>query len=205
MNKTAFRAIACAACLLVACHHTQNARTSSPDEMDATRLNILLANVQEWPDDNGTTNYPKYNWIELGLVAKIIQNCPPRQVEKALHQYQLMGSQDGDFQSLNENQLRNDKKLYLLMRMVFWLPEAESGVQVFCGGWVRPPGSYDLSAVHNVAWPVQWNNGHPALVSGYGGLQGINARYNAAEEYHYFLSKYRMRDISSFLSTYGHR
>ncbi len=167
--------------------------------MDVTRLNILLAKVQEWPDDNGATNYPKFNWTEMGLVAKIVQNCPPKQVQKALHQYQLIGSQDGDFQSLNEGQLRNDKKLYLLMRMVFDLPEAESGVGVYFGGWVRPPGSYDLSAVQNVAWPVQWNNGHPALVSGYRGLQGIDARYNAGEEYQYFLGKYRIRDLSTFL------
>jgi hypothetical protein len=159
--------------------------------------------VEPWPGYG--TNYSSVNWMRLILVAKVIQKEPPKAVEALFYHYQLIGSTNQDFQNFNEEQLQNDTKLFLLMRVIFQLPEAlhadKKSLPIF-GGWMgRWPvsnGEINSNGTFSIAWPMKWSNGHPKLIAGWLGLQGIKSRYNAVDEYKYFLQNYPMRDLSLF-------
>jgi ATP/maltotriose-dependent transcriptional regulator MalT len=115
------------------------------------------------------------------------------------------GKTNDNFQRLDEIQLENDTKLYLLMRLVFDLPEAvpasTNQIVVFgywSGRWLKENGEINSDGTFNRAWPIRWNHGHPNLLAGWVGLEGVNTRYDAAAEFSYCLTNYPMRDLKRF-------
>jgi hypothetical protein len=189
------------ATVVAACVFMSSCRTA-PDFKEATikieaQLADYLPRIAPWPD--GSDPFPSYgreNWTNLIALANILQTNAPKSVEEALYSYQVKGCRSTDFSDMTYDALLIDGKLFLLMKLVFNLPEAQKGQYVFFGGWVRPEYAWSLNGVHNWSWPVQWNNGKPKLFSGYEGFEGIDARYNAAEEYKYCLKRFPMRDLS---------
>ncbi len=180
-----------------ACQIAPPSNQSISISLDGRQLQKSLAHVEEWP--NGIQINSQYAWDQLIAVAKVIQKNDPGAVEKALLQYQMTGCVHGDFQAVDVLQEKNDTKLFLLMRAVFKLPEAVPAKELReFGGWIPTKSVINEDGTANQDWPIKWDQGHPKLTSGFIGLQGINARYNAVEEYKYFLSKYSMRDLSSF-------
>lgn len=141
-----------------------------------------LEHILPWPDYS--TNYSKASWDGLILAAGAIQNSDPQVVEDALQNYQ---------ETHNRNQ--DDRKLLLLMRVAFDLPETRPREQwVGFGGWRDLSGSENMRT--NAAWPISWNHGKPILIVGFTLFQG--QRYDAAAEYRYFVGKYPARDLASF-------
>jgi hypothetical protein len=63
------------------------------------------------------------------------------------------------------------------------------------GGWLTMGTYINPDGTINVAWPVHWNNGQPALVTPFAGAQGH--RYDAAEDFSYLREKYPMRKLDA--------
>ncbi len=195
------------ASVLMACRQPEVLHRESGeafDELfDKTRLEALLKPVEPWPGFE--TNYSSASWDRLIEAAKIIQRSDAQAVQNVLHEFQIAGSQDQILQHFTREQIADDGKLYLLMRVVFDLPEAVTmspGQHVVISGawmgrWVESGGQKNADGTVNLAWPLKWNHGQPQLTGGYVGLQGINARYDAAAEYDYFRDHYRLRKLRS--------
>jgi hypothetical protein len=179
------------------------ASSAEDTNLSQARLKIMLKTVEPWPCLD--TNYPSTNWAQLVAAAKIFQKSSPSTVEQALRQYQMGGATNGEFQRFNDEQLDNDTKLYLLMRVVFDLPETVPAntkqIIVFgywSGRWLKENGEMNSDGTINLAWPIRWNHGHPELIGGCIGLQGVDTRYDAGAEYQYFRGKYPYRNLSEF-------
>jgi hypothetical protein len=188
-------------CLASGCY---TARSTSSTGLDPSKLAALLAQVDPWPGTQ--TNYSADSWTRLILAAEVVQDSRPQDVETAFYDYQLEGCIDGEFQVCPYRKTEEDTKLFLLLRVVFDIPEAVSnhGQQVtFFGPWVgrwMPPNGEISSDGHtiNLCWPLKWQSGYPVLVSGWKAIQGVDARYNAKTEYRFLRHRYRMRDLSTF-------
>jgi hypothetical protein len=141
----------------------------------------ILHDVQPWGD---TTEYPKASWDSLLTAAKLIQESDPKQIEESLRKYQLSCSHD------------DNGKLFILLRVVFALPEdrplgdvERNGWVLAFGGWMHTDDTYRSSA----AWPISWNDGSPKLIASYAGLQG--PAYDAVAEFRYLWKKYPLRSL----------
>lgn len=142
------------------------------------------------------------DWRQLIVVARVIQTNSPRDVENVLNQFQMRGIVNGNFQHLNLERAAEDEKLFLLMRVVFQLPESvpfDEKPFVYFGGWAgRWAGTNGVTnpdGTVNLDWPIRWQDGHPEIYGEFLGFEGIDARYCAAHEYAFFLRNYPMRHL----------
>jgi len=166
-----------------------------PAHLTVKKLKTLTDSIVSWSEVE-PSSMSSTDWSNLVVVAKAIQASEPKSVEKALHLYQLGGEDESNFYASSRS---DDSKLFLLVRVVFILPESVSERDFhFFAGWVGGFGLYNADGSMNQSWPVKWNNGRPKLIAPYGGIQGINARYDASAEYSFFREKYQMRDLSTF-------
>ena len=158
------------------------------DFIDTKSLAAKMSMIDCWPDIS--TNYPTANWAKLVILAKLIQKSDSESVCSTLREYQLGQAPD----SLQE--IRNDSKLYLLMRIVFDLPEHAPNNSNWShfGSWLTVRTEYNADGTINRAWPLIWNRGNPYLVSGCRGIQGFT-RYDAADEFLYFRRKCSFRKL----------
>ena len=130
--------------------------------------------------------------MQLVVLARRLQSISPDLVEKRLFESR------NHFENYSDAQLSNDRKLYLLIRVIFDLPENASKNDSFkTGGWITMHTDINNDGTFNLAWPIKWKDGSPVLVSGYQGIESLG-RYDASIEYHYLRSKYRMRNLFSF-------
>jgi hypothetical protein len=159
--------------------------------LDGKSLAEALLKVDPWPDHS--TNYSEANWKQLISVTGRIQRSDYRTVSEALRTYQ------SEQVSNSVQEIHDDSKLYLLMRVVFELPERAPNDAAWSsfGHWLTMKTEYNNDGTINRAWPIAWNHGNPCLVSGCLGIQGFG-RYDAAKEFLYFRSKCAFRDLSSF-------
>jgi len=184
--------------LLTSCQLAPDSNPEGLSSLKEQRLEELLAPIEQWPSGM-TTNYSRSGWERLVSAAKVIQTSNPNSVEKSLLRCQWKGCANGNFQLANERQAENDRKLLLLIRVVFDVSEAVPAHELHeFAGWIPTKSLFNPDGTANQAWPIKWNRGYPTLVSGFIGIQGIDARYNAAKEFHYFQSRYPLRDLSSF-------
>jgi hypothetical protein len=140
-------------------------------------------------------DYRPEHWAALVLAAKAVQDSDPNSVERALAAWQENRAEGLPHTTQVET------KVYLLMRVVFDLPErAPARDRYGFGGWLHdmpteePPVNPDGTV--NLAWPVSWRSGDPRLVAGFQGLEG--QPYDAVAEYRYLNARYKPRDLSSF-------
>lgn len=185
--------------LLTSCHSVSMSNVNYRPSLTEERLERIVAPIKNWPE-SGPEGYSPEDWNHLISAAQEVQKYNPNSVEKALHSYQLKGCPYGKFQNISsQQQLENDTKLFLLMRVIFRIPESVPKDKfVGFGGWVPSASLVNSDGTMNPSWPVKWDEGHPILIAPYLGLQGIEARYDAAAEFDYCLTNYPMRDLSSF-------
>lgn len=153
---------------------------------DEEALEAMLLQVDPWP--SSPDRYSQASWENLIRTAKTIQECDPVSVEKVLN----------DFQNEQKNINDVDGKLFILMRIIFDLPEhSERSKDASFGDWVTRRGN-DVSDVNpdgttNLSWPVSWATGRPQLISGFQGARG--RPYDAAKEYHYLRTEFTLRNL----------
>lgn len=166
----------------------------NPEPLSGKFLEEALLKVDPW---SSSTNYSGANWKQLCFIAGVIQKSSPRTVSNALGEYQGRLVYQGTVRPSTVETLDDDSKLFLLMRIVFDLPEEDSsGDNWMVGFWRGERSEINANRTINRAWPIVWNNGSPRLISGLMAASGLG--YSAADEFLFFKDKFRFRDLSSF-------
>jgi hypothetical protein len=190
-------------CTLLLRESATSAQPNSPEFttniLDRAKLTSLMSRIEPWP--NMPSTYSAAGWSNLISAATYIQSCNSTSVETTLKQYVAEFPYRRKFPtnapiSLEkvEKTEREDSKLFILLRVIFNLPERSETKERYypwytLGTEVNPDGTI------NVAWPLSWKNGEPNLVSGATGVQGPVGFYDAAREYLRFSSEYPFRDL----------
>lgn len=126
-------------------------------------------------------------WNHYIAAAAAVERADPDDVERSLTDFL---NQRGGIEGAAA-----ETSLFLLMRVVFDLPEkAAASERRSFKGWINwPPPAPDGTI--SLAWPLSWQSGRPTLVAPYEGSEG--PRYAAAEEYRYLLDRYAFRTPSA--------
>lgn len=131
-------------------------------------------------------SYSMEDWERYIDAAQLVQESDPADVERAVAQ--LMEQSEGF------NNVENETRLFLLLRIVFELPEhAQASKRRVFKGWVNWPEP-DSRGYVNLSWPVGWRDNRPYLLARYEGAEG--PRYAAIEEYRYLLANFPFRKLS---------
>jgi hypothetical protein len=148
------------------------------------RLAAALRRLAPWPPDRQLSPEEWGSYIEA---ARLVQQTPPDAVERA-----LLGFLD---ESTGAGSAENESPLFLLMRVVFDLPERRpAGDRRVFKGWINWPAP-DAGGSVNLAWPVTWQAGRPSLAAPFAGADG--SRYGALEEYRHLLAHFPFRPHST--------
>jgi hypothetical protein len=151
---------------------------------DAEKLKERIAALPPWQRDD----FSDEEWKKYVSVAKLVQSSDPETVESALEEFTR--------EAINEEfrGYASESKPFLLMRVVFDLPEGapESERRSF-KGWVNWPAADSRGEV-SLAWPLSWRSGKPRLVAPYAGSEGIP--YAAVSEYRHLREHYPYRELS---------
>ena len=144
-----------------------------PAPLTEKKLQTLTDSIVSWSEVEPPSMSSR-DWSNLVVVAKVIQTSEPKSVERALHLYQLGGEDESNFYRSSRP---DDSKLFLLMRVVFVLPESVPEHDFhFFAGWLGTSSLYNADGSMNQSWPIKWNNGRPKLIAAYAGIQGISMR-----------------------------
>jgi hypothetical protein len=150
---------------------------------DGHELQERIAGLAPW----GRGDFDDEEWDRYVSVARSVQAADPETVEAALEAFMADAVEEEPTDTTSES------KPFLLMRVVFALPEAapESERRSFKGwaNWPRPDARGEVS----LAWPVSWESGRPRLVAPYGGFQGLP--YSAVREYRHLRERYPFRAL----------
>lgn len=152
--------------------------------MGVPELTTLIQSLRPWSQREGFTDADWKNYVD---VAKIVQETDPRTVEAALDQFVRAATQEPFTGSEGES------KPFLLMRVVFDLPEAApERLRRSFKGWTNWPRA-DAQGAVSLAWPISWRSGKPELVASYQGSEGMP--YAALAEYHYLRGHFPYRRL----------
>jgi hypothetical protein len=152
--------------------------------MEKEELIKRLHSLAPWQNQVEFTADEWERYIEL---ARLVQATDPDTVEAALDEFVRQVSQ----QPFTEYE--GDSKPFILMRVVFELPErASADERRSFKGWVNWPDA-DANNQVNLSWPVSWAGGSPKLISTYEGFEGLP--YAAGMEYRHFLQNYPYRKL----------
>ncbi|HEX8652914.1 MAG TPA: hypothetical protein VF708_19015 [Pyrinomonadaceae bacterium] len=120
-------------------------------------------------------------------VARIVQQADPSLVASALDQFIARATNE------HHDDYEGESKPFLLMRVVFDLPEqAPVEQRRSFKGWTNWPKP-DASGQVSLAWPIAWRNGKPTLVDFYRGSMGLP--YAASQEYRHMLDHFPFRAL----------
>lgn len=147
-----------------------------------TSLVEAFATLAPWPADGDLS---PQEWDRYCAVAAAVQGAEPDDVERALADF--LDRRKGFEGAADET------RLFLLMRVVFDLPETAPAEQRRSfKGWVNwPPPAPDGTV--SLAWPLTWAGGRPALVDPYEGSEG--GRYAAVEEHRHLRDRFPFRAL----------
>jgi hypothetical protein len=179
--------------MIAGCYSLPNNAGKSPKQAEFvnTTLAQLLSNIDPWCNPHSANStFADENWTRLVNIAVQIQTNRPENVCKFLREYQSNRRQDSEQVDMD------DSKVYLLMRVVFDLPEHAKTNRVAFGNWVTMRTEINGDGTINHAWPITWNHGKPKVVSRCFGIQGFG-RYDAAAEFNYFRKNYPYRDLGT--------
>lgn len=147
----------------------------------------MLARLRELPAWRADRDFTHQEWAAFIDVAKLVQTANPDVVASALDD--LMRERFSEEYRGTET----DSKPFILMRVVFELPEAAPVEQRFSyKGWSNWPVPDARNQV-NLGWPVTWQGGHPGLQALYDGSMG--RPYTASAEYRFLLQTFPFRKL----------
>ena len=152
----------------------------------------IVESIQAWP--SASRAYSEESWRQIVSSALVLQKWNHGAVQSALETYQKSYSNDP------EAAVTNDGKLYLLMRVMFELPQKATPQEARLWNWVTHRTQYNADGTVNAGWPIRWVQGRPELISGYEGRQGFSA-YNAAAEFADFYRNYPYRRLTELDTT----
>jgi len=152
--------------------------------MDAYKLKSLFDSLSPWSQKEGFTDI---DWENYRQVARDVQKSISEVVESALELFMKEAIQE-EFKGYE-----SESKLFLLMRIVFVLPElAPEILRRSFKGWVNWPEA-DSKGNVNLSWPISWQSAEPKLIDRYEGSEGVP--YSAIQEYRYLLQNFPYREL----------
>lgn len=128
------------------------------------------------------------NEAEFMEVAAELSKVPNNQLREAIHQHWALYRN-------SESNLEELSKTYVLMRVLFELPEAytRNDARNF-GGWVHPGAL--TKGEYNLSWPIAKSEEGTLTIEGeFAGFFGRG--YNAPGEFDYFAARFPRRDVSA--------
>ncbi|MEM1255781.1 MAG: hypothetical protein AAGI69_25360 [Cyanobacteria bacterium P01_H01_bin.21] len=152
--------------------------------MTEQQLVNQFKSLKPWTAQN---DFSDNDWARMIAVARVVQTVDPPMVEAACDIFVQ--------QALQETFVgyESESKLFILMRVVFDLPEHVSADErASFKGWVNWPRP-DINGQVNLAWPVSWASGYPQLEDSYVGSMG--PPYAAAKEYLYMRQRFPYRQL----------
>jgi hypothetical protein len=152
----------------------------------ATVQDLLAAfrALPPWPSDRDLSDE---DWLRYVNAARLVQHSEPADAKRALARF------------LDEAEgfagVENETRLFLLLRVVFDLPDrAPADQRRTFKGWVNWPEP-DTEGNVNLSWPVSWSAGQPILLARFEGADG--PRYAAVEEYRHLLARFPFRELGT--------
>jgi hypothetical protein len=147
----------------------------------------LIEDFHSLPPWKNEGDLNEQEWARFIEVAKIVQSVSPDTVGAALGEFikQVIQKEYQGYES--------ESKPFILMRVVFKLPEIASAEKRFSyKGWTNWPEPDENNQV-NLSWPISWNNNNPKLIASYEGSMGLP--YAAAAEYRFLLENFPFRQF----------
>jgi hypothetical protein len=148
----------------------------------------LISTLHPW---SSTAAYKGSDWERIVEVAAAFQRALPTVAAEGFEIFSLQNT--NNFQ----NDYLEDSKAFLLLRVMFDLPEHGKG-RPGGPGWLTERRDLNTDGTVNLAWPVVWNKGQPFLASDFLGYEGF--AYSAKADYLFLSSHYSKRDLSNFKS-----
>ncbi len=183
-------AVACA--ILVACHEVKHGnsfvrhRPGSSLEISrtATELARLITALPPWTNPQ---NYKKKDWDKMLEVAAVVQSADSNLIVQTFDQFSAQNTNN-----FHDDYLE-DSKVYLLLLVMFDLPEHAKGYPSRGAGWLSARRDVNSDGTVNLDWPIKWNEGKPSLTSGYIGYEGFG--YNPSKDYCFLAGQFKMRKL----------
>jgi hypothetical protein len=156
----------------------------SVNSLATQELKERLHSLPAWA---GQEDFTAQTWAQYIDVARIVQSTDPDTVEAALNGFIQEALQE-QFQ-----EYESESKPFILMRVVFEIPEVASAEKRFSyKGWTNWPDP-DAKNQVNLSWPVSWEGGAPKLLASYEGSMG--QPYAAAAEYSFLSQNFPYRNL----------
>jgi len=150
------------------------------------KLKRQLTKLEPW---TSSTNYSPAGWKQLVETAKSFQKVTPKLASDALNEHLNRYSRKADQLAVEQG------KVFLLLRVIFELPESVSAAQrLTFARWPQARSDTNANGTVNLSWPLSWQQGKPQLIAGREGSAGPN--YSPAEEYAYLRYRFKYRDLS---------
>lgn len=144
----------------------------------------LLHSLSAWTAQG---DFSDQDWEKYVEIAKLVQSTDPDVVAAALDEFTQQAIREG-YQGYE-----SESKPFILMRVVFEIPETGSAEKRFSfKGWSNWPEP-DANNEVNLSWPISWIGGSPTLVAPYEGSMG--RPYAAAAEYRFLLKNFPYRKL----------
>jgi hypothetical protein len=154
---------------------------------DSAAVQDLLAAFRALPPWHSDRGFSDEDWQRYLDAAHLVQHSEPADVEHALARF--LDEADGF------TGVENETRLFLLLRVVFDLPErVPAGERRVFKGWVNWPEP-DAEGNVNLSWPVSWQGGRPVLLARFEGADG--PRYGAGEEYRHLFASAPVRELGT--------
>lgn len=160
---------------------------NSPRGPGSKELVTALRSLPPW---RTIADFGEADWDAYVRAARLVQQADPETVGAALDEFAAEARQlDARYPGYEL-----ESKPFLLMRVVFALPETVPAEQRFSyKGWSNWPDPDERGEV-NPGWPIAWREGKPHLVASYEGSAG--QPYPAAAEYRFLHATFPYRDLS---------
>lgn len=152
---------------------------------DSAAVHSLLPLFRVLTPWHNAQDISEEGWQRYRNAARLLQSSKPEEVEIALARF--LDEADGF------TGVENETRLFLLMRIVFHLPDhAPADQRCIFKGWINWP-AIDAEGNVNLSWPVHWQDGRPVLIAPFEGAEG--PRYGAVEEYRHLITHFPFREL----------
>jgi hypothetical protein len=149
-------------------------------------LAAMFGSLRPW---SRSSDFRDQDWENYVRVARRVQQTDSQVVEAALDSFVKAEANDAVTDYTSES------KPFLLMRVVFDLPEsAPVGDRWQRKGWNNWPKPDEDGRV-SLAWPISWQSGKPELVASYEGSEG--PPYSAVADYRHLRTSYPFRVLNA--------
>ena len=171
---------------------SENIQHLQGTNLTVEQLRTLIHFVKPWTTSGSETGcYTRSDWDRITNIAKQFQIAGDQRAAEAF----------GKFESQITNNFQidyfEDSKAFLLIRVIFDLPEHADQKERMGSGWLTLSLDLNSDGSVNLSWPIQWNGGNPSLFSKLPILYR-GSSYDPKSEYLYCSTHFKKRDLFTY-------